>query len=212
MNLKFEKVLVLAPHTDDGEFGCGGTISKLIRNGADVHYVAFSSCEESIPVGFPKDILVKEVKEATKHLGIKPSNLNILNYRVRRFSYHRQEILEDLVKLRKEINPDLIFIPSLQDVHQDHSTIANEALRAFKNKNVLCYELPWNNFTFSMDNFVSINAADLQRKIEAIKKYKSQTTIRNYASDEFLKSLALVRGTQVGEKYAEVFEIKRLVL
>ena len=37
-----ERVLVLAPHTDDGEFGCGGTMARLVEAGADVRYVAFS--------------------------------------------------------------------------------------------------------------------------------------------------------------------------
>lgn len=69
----FQKVLVLAPHTDDGELGCGGTIHRLIQLGKEVHYVAFSTCEESVPEGFPKDILTKEVKAATASLGIKRS-------------------------------------------------------------------------------------------------------------------------------------------
>ena len=30
------RVLILAPHTDDGEFGCGGTIAKHIENGDSV--------------------------------------------------------------------------------------------------------------------------------------------------------------------------------
>ena len=54
---KISKVLVLAPHTDDGELGCGGTIHQLISHGKRVIYVAFSTCEESVPEGFPKDIL-----------------------------------------------------------------------------------------------------------------------------------------------------------
>ncbi len=44
-----QKILVLAPHTDDGELGCGGTIVRLIDEGQDVYYVAFSICEESVP-------------------------------------------------------------------------------------------------------------------------------------------------------------------
>ncbi len=39
-------VLVLAPHTDDGELGCGGFLSKLIEHGVSVTYVAFSTEEE----------------------------------------------------------------------------------------------------------------------------------------------------------------------
>ena len=115
MILNIKNALVLAPHTDDGEFGCGGTISRLINQGVTVHYIAFSWCEESVPHGFPKDILKSEVKKATSVLGIKAENLHILDYKVRHFTSKRQEILEDLIVFRKKINPDLIFIPSLND-------------------------------------------------------------------------------------------------
>jgi LmbE family N-acetylglucosaminyl deacetylase len=37
-----KRILVLAPHIDDGEFGCGGTIAKLIADRAEVFYAAFS--------------------------------------------------------------------------------------------------------------------------------------------------------------------------
>ena len=40
-----KRILILAPHTDDGELGCGATISKLIETSNDVYYVAFSACE-----------------------------------------------------------------------------------------------------------------------------------------------------------------------
>ena len=65
-----KNILVLAPHTDDGELGAGGTINKLIENGANVYYAAFSTAEESVPDGWPKDILKTEVKKATQKLGI----------------------------------------------------------------------------------------------------------------------------------------------
>lgn len=75
-----KKILVLAPHTDDGELGAGGAISYLIEKGAEVYYAAFSTAEESVPDGFPKDILKSEVKKATKCLGIKKENLFIYGY------------------------------------------------------------------------------------------------------------------------------------
>lgn len=206
-----KKVLILAPHTDDGEFGCGATIDKLVKQGSEVYYIAFSSCEESVPDGFPKDVLRTEVKEATSRLGIKPENLFVLDYKVRYFSYNRQEILEDLIKFRKQIDPDLVMIPSLNDVHQDHATIAHEAVRAFKNRNILCYELTWNNFKFSMDYFVTVSEENLDAKINSLGAYESQIAIRNYASEEFVKGLARVRGTQIGKQFAEVFEVVRLI-
>ena len=71
------RVLVLAPHTDDGEFGCGGTIAKFLEQGREVYYAAFSTAEKSVPPGMPKDVLKTEVKEATRRLGIPPANLII---------------------------------------------------------------------------------------------------------------------------------------
>ena len=53
----FEKILILAPHTDDGEFGCGGSIAKFIDQGAEVTYAAFSTAEESLPPDLPPDTL-----------------------------------------------------------------------------------------------------------------------------------------------------------
>ncbi|MGB9596344.1 MAG: PIG-L deacetylase family protein, partial [Candidatus Poribacteria bacterium] len=59
-----EKVLILAPHTDDGELGCGGTIAKFVEEKAQIYYAAFSVCEDSVPVGMPKDTLEKELRQA----------------------------------------------------------------------------------------------------------------------------------------------------
>jgi len=208
---QFKKALVLAPHTDDGEFGCGGTINRLVESGCEVHYAAFSSCRQSVPPQFPPDILVTEVKAATQVLGIKPENLVIFDYEVRLFNYHRQEILDDILKLKKQIAPDLVFIPSLNDIHQDHATITNEGIRAFKGCSIFCYELVWNNFNFNNACFIALEEKHVDKKIEAINRYESQGH-RPYSDKEFLKGLAKVRGVQSGNNYAEAFEIIRLCL
>jgi LmbE family N-acetylglucosaminyl deacetylase len=205
-----KKALVLAPHTDDGELGCGGTIAKLIEQGIEVYYIAFSACEQSVLPHFPPDILITEVKEATKELGIKSENLFLLQYNVRTFNSNRQHILDDLIRFRKELNPDVVFIPSLNDIHQDHATIAEEAVRAFKFTNILSYEMPWNNFTFTTTHFVLLGEDHIKTKIKALKKYKSQAH-RPYANEEFIWSLARTRGVQIGQQYAEVFEVIRLI-
>jgi LmbE family N-acetylglucosaminyl deacetylase len=207
----FRKVLVLAPHTDDGELGAGGTIAKLIESGAQVYYAAFSTAEQSVPEGFPKDILKTEVKKATLKLGIIPENLLIFNFEVRKLNYVRQEILESLIKLRKEINPDLVLLPSLNDIHQDHTTVAAEGLRAFKQKTILGYELIWNNLTFSTSCFVKLNRGHIQKKYDALREYASQHH-RDYTSEEFIFSLAKTRGVQIGSEYAEAFEVIRLIV
>ncbi len=205
-----KKVLVLAPHTDDGEFGCGGTINKLVEEGHEVYYVAFSACEQSVLPQFPSDILITEVKAATKVLGIKPENLILFKYEVRTFNYRRQEILDDIIKLRAKIQPDLVFIPALTDIHQDHKTIAEEALRAFKFTSILSYEMPWNNISFQTSCFYKLSDKNIDIKIEALKKYESQAH-RPYSKETFIKSLATVRGVQISTKYAETFEVIRWI-
>jgi len=207
----FERVLVLSPHTDDGEFGCGGTIAKLVREQKDLFYIGFSSAEKSVPPGFPKDILKKEVKEATQILGIPEEHLILLNYEVRDFPNHRQEILEDMVKFAMDIKPDLVLLPSPNDTHQDHQTIAQEGFRAFKKTSMLGYEIPWNNITFYTNAFFMLSAEELDKKVMALRCYKSQHD-RAYAQEDFIRCLARTRGIQIGGDFAEVFEVIRWVI
>ena len=208
---KIKSVLVLAPHTDDGELGLGGTISRFVAEGKKVTYVAFSTAEESVPEGFPKDILKTEVRNATAVLGIKPENLMIYNYQVRKLNYVRQEILEELIKIKRANQFDLVFIPSAHDIHQDHTTIAQEGVRAFKNTTILGYELIWNNLTFNTQCFIKLEEENIQTKIRALKEYHSQGK-RDYLSDDFVRSLARARGVQVGCEFAEAFEVVRLFI
>lgn len=207
----FLRVLVISPHTDDGEFGCGASIARFIENGKKVFYVAFSTAEDSVPYGYPKNILELEVREATKILGIPSSNLIIYRYKVRKLNYVRQKILEELIKLKNEIKPDLVFIPSPNDLHQDHHTVSMEGIRAFKQISVLGYELPWNNITFNTQTFIRLEEQHILKKIEALKAYKSQKN-RFYLNEDFIKSLAITRGTQITAKYAEVFEVIRWII
>ena len=134
-----KNILVLAPHTDDGELGCGGLISKAVRQGAQVYYAAFSTADESVPSIFPSNQLEIEVKNATTIIGVKPENLFIYKHTVRKLNYVRQEILEEMIKLREKIQPDIVLLPSRNDIHQDHSTVTAEGIRAFKNCSILGY-------------------------------------------------------------------------
>jgi LmbE family N-acetylglucosaminyl deacetylase len=130
---------------------------------------------------------------------------------VRQFPSQRQQILEDLVALNSRLRPQVVFLPSPTDTHQDHSVIAAEGFRAFKRCSMLGYEVPWNNLDFRTSCFVEISEEDLRTKIDALSMYRSQAH-RAYASEEFIRSLATVRGVQIGKRYAESFEVIRWVL
>ena len=209
MNNK-SKVLILAPHTDDGEIGCGGTISMLCRHGLEIYYVAFSAAEKSVGKEWPRDILYSEVKKAVYRLGLKDENLTVLDFEVREFPRFRQEILEKMIDFDRKINPDIVFLPSTLDTHQDHQVISQEGFRAFKRKTILGYELLWNNLTFTTSSFFVLDEQDIKRKIEAVKCYKSQRNRYKNLPDT-LKKLAELRGQQIKEKYAEAYEVIRIV-
>ncbi len=205
-----ERALVLAPHTDDGEFGCGGTMARLVEAGADVRYVAFSIATRSLPPGFAPDTLAREVREATSELAIPPENLTVHNFDVRTFPDHRQEILELLIEIWNDWRPDCVFQPAVHDVHQDHQTIASEGLRAFKRTTVLGYEIPWNNFDFSYQAYVALEQRHIERKVAALQRYASQQH-RRYASAEYVWSVSRTHGINVNREYAEVFQVYRVV-
>jgi N-acetylglucosamine malate deacetylase 1 len=207
----WQRVLVLAPHTDDGEFGCGGTIARLLEENAEIRYVAFSIATKSLPEGFPPDTLAREVQEATAEIGIPDEGLVLHDFEVRTFPERRQDILEILIEVGEAWQPDVVFMPSLHDVHQDHQVVAAEGLRAFKRTTVLGYEIPWNNFNFDYQAYVALEREHVERKVAALGKYESQQH-RNYATPDYIWNLARTRGINVNREYAEVFEVYRVVV
>lgn len=205
--LHTQKILVLAPHTDDGELGCGASLAKYIAAGKEITYAAFSTCSQSLPKEVPADTLAVECRAATKALGIQ--NVVFFDFTVRQLLFHRQEILEELIQLNKSLQPQTVLIPAEHDVHQDHQVIYAEGLRAFKNCNVLGYELPWNNFRFAPTYFEKVEESHVEAKQKALREYKSQAH-RAYMQPSFTTALATVRGVQCGASFAEAFEVYRL--
>jgi len=203
--------MVLAPHTDDGELGCGGTIAKLSSEGKEVFYAAFCLCSKALPKTFPSNTLELECQKATSILGIPPSRLVLFNYEVRELPQSRQQILEELLKLNKDIHPEVVLLPAASDIHQDHQVIHQEGMRAFKNTTFAGYELPWNNYSIRTNFFVRISEADLTKKVACLKAYESQAG-KNYMNPDFIRSLAKVRGVQANSSYAEAFEIYRWMI
>lgn len=206
-----KRVLVLAPHTDDAELGCGGTIARLAEEGCRVHVAAFSTAEESLPPGWPPDTLKREFANAMPILGVPSDHLLVYDFPVRKLSYHRQEVLEMLVSLRRQLDPDLVLVPSGHDLHQDHQVVHAEGLRAFKDMSLFGYELAWNHISFSAQAFSVLAQRHIERKWAALQCYKSQLCLgRLYLTKEFVEGIAHVRGAQVKAEWAEAFEVLRI--
>lgn len=204
------RALVLGAHIDD-EWGCAGTICRLVENGIEVHLASFSPATISVPDGFPPEALKREALEAIAVLGIPQGRYRQYDFPVRHFPAHRQEILEELVLLRREIEPDLVFVPATVDIHQDHHVMAQEALRAFKHVTILGYEMPMNTVAFEHSCFVRLEERHLDAKLAHAAAYRSQA-FRPYFDPEAMTALARVRGLQINQPAAEAFEVVRMAI
>jgi len=198
------RVLALAPHTDDVELGCGGFLSKLKKQGVLIDVVAFSEAQP-LSVGNP----VEEYKNAMEIIGV--STVEFLGYKPRYFHEKRQDILDYLWNKSKDNNYNMVLCPSSYDQHQDHQVIYQECFRAFKKTSIFGYEMPWNNRTFSTDIFVKLNRQSIDTKYKMVDCYKTQGE-RVFMSKEYIFDVARTRGLQVGCEYAECYEAIRLVI
>ena len=197
-----KKVLVISPHTDDGEIGCGGTISKFVREGKEIFYLALSHSFLQ-PDGHTRSDLSGECKNALKVLGIK--SYSILGFEARNFLRDRQRILDTFIQIKKEFNPDLVFVSTSYDLHQDHQVVTEEARRAFRECSILGYEMFGKKQGENLSFFVILEERDIKKKIKAFHQYKSQK-FRRYYNPKILEGLAALRGLQIRCDYAEAFE------
>jgi len=206
-------ILILSPHTDDAELGAGGTITKYLSEGHKIKWVVFSTAEESLPIDLPSDTLSNEFTNVYKSIGLNDDDVKIFHFKVRHLNYHRQEVLEELYKIKNSFNPDLVIGPSMNDLHQDHKTVAEEMIRAFKSSSsIISYELPWNHLTFNTQMFIKLDEAQIGKKLEMLNHYKSQIKLgRYYFSEDFIRGLAITRGAQINHKFAEAFEVIRWI-
>ena len=191
-----KKALVLSPHTDDAELGCGGTIAKMIEEGWEVHIIYFSAVAERYPN------LVEEAAKSSEIMGV---THEILDFYTRFFPRDRQGILQALYDHSRTIEYDVVFTPTTTDIHQDHGVVTEEAKRAFRNCTLLGYELPWNNLSVSLNCFIPLKERHIKKKILALDCYDSQKH-NPYFNEKFFRSVVKMRGIQLASDFAEGFE------
>ena len=203
-----QNCLFIAPHTDDVELGAGATLSRCVNECERVDVVVFSTAIESLPTGSPADRLKYEFYSSMEKYGIPIENLHVLNFPVRRLNYFRQEILDELIILKNQFSPTIVFTPAMGDVHQDHECVTYETIRAFKSQTIFGYELPWNHFQFQSRVYFEITEKHLDTKIEALRSYESQVEKkRPYFDPAFTLGQARMHGVKSGYGLAEAFDL-----
>ncbi|NWF64882.1 MAG: PIG-L family deacetylase [Chloroflexi bacterium] len=207
MNFFGKRVLFLGAHPDDIELGCGALLHHIVKNtDAEVLCVTLSDNQKN-----PDLLKVKnEHLNAMKALGVPEKNVVLGPFTTRVFPDARQDILEFFLKLRKDFNPDLIFTHSKQDVHQDHNTMTDEALRAFRGITVLGFDVVRSSYGFFPNFLVEITEEDANKKIEALSCYDTYQN-RYYFNADLTRSIMIRHGALAERPFAEGFDILRIV-
>jgi LmbE family N-acetylglucosaminyl deacetylase len=194
---------MLGAHPDDVEYGMGGTVHRFSDQFKSAHYVVLSSTLE-----FRQNRGIdEELRASAKLMGIR--SLQLMDYPWMEFHSARGKIRQFLFELKKKSRPDIVFIPSKDDVHQDHEVLSQEAFRIFRDISVLAYEVVRSSIHFEPNLFISLRKQDLDAKIRFLQAYKTQRNLF-YFAPHVVQALAVTRGTHSGERLAEGFEIMRL--
>jgi N-acetylglucosamine malate deacetylase 1 len=205
MNFFGKNVLFLGAHPDDIELGCGALLHHIARQ-TDVLCVTLSDNLKNPDLRNVKN----EHFEAMAVLGVPREKIVLGPFTTRVFPDSRQDILEYFLKLRRDFHPDLIFVHSKQDVHQDHLTMTDEALRAFRGITVLGFDVVRSSYGFFPHFLAEVSEEDVSRKIEALSCYETYRD-RYYFNSELTRSIMVRHGALAECPFAEGFDILRIV-
>ena len=203
-----QKVLFLGAHPDDIEIGCGALLSHMMHvcEGCDVRCVTLSDNQKN-----PKlKNLIKEHYNSMQVLGVPEDKVILGAFETRNFPRDRQKILEFLYELNHSFCPDIVFAHSSADIHQDHGVVTTEALRAFRGRTVLGFDVLRSSYGFFPHFLVEVNEDDVERKVQALAQYKTYTDVY-YTSPDITRSTLVRYGALAERPYAEGFDILRIV-
>jgi len=217
-----KKILVIAPHPDDEVLGCGGTIAKYSKKEGEVYLCVVT---KAYTPDWSEEFLKtrqKEIEKVNEILGIKKTYF--LNFpTVKLDTIPQKELNDSILKIIKEIQPEVLYIPHQGDLNKDHRLVFEATLVAVRPtsgpvKRILSYETLSETEGGSLIKIFVPNVYEditntFNIKIEAMKKYRSE--IREYPhprSLEIIEALAKKRGSESGFKLAEAFILIREIL
>lgn len=205
MNFFGKRVLFLGAHPDDIEIGCGALISNIVGK-SELLCVTLSDNQKNPEL----TNLVAEHQNSMRILGVPEDHVVIGQFETRRFPQARQEILEFLFQTNRSYQPDIVFVHTKADIHQDHGTLTEEALRAFRGTSVLGFDVIRSSYGFFPNFLVEVSEQDVEAKINALAQY---TTYQNryYFNAEITRSTLIRNGAICERRFAEGFDILRVV-
>ena len=218
--------LAFSPHPDDVELRCGGTLIKLSDGGHSTGVIDLTIGEMSTRGSTPEREREREAEESSKILSLQcRENLAIPDGNVRLSEDNKLKVIRAIRRYR----PRVLMLPYWEDRHPDHAhasrLIFDAAYLSGLSKldtgqkahrpEILVYYMGYFEFTPS---FVVDVSAEHERKMEAIRAYRSQFYNPDYQAEEtmlskpeFLEDLELKSryyGSLIGATYGEPFLVR----
>ena len=205
MNFFGKNILFIGAHPDDIELGCGAFLHQILPH-SQVLCVTLSDNQKNPNL---KNV-VQEHLASYAVLGVPQERVIIEQFETRKFPDKRQEVLEYLLKLRKDFKPDMVFVHTRSDIHQDHNVVTEEALRAYRGTTVLGFDVVRSSYGFFPHFLVEVSQADVDAKLAALAEYKTYTD-KYYFDPSLLRATMVRHGALAERPYAEGFDILRIV-
>jgi LmbE family N-acetylglucosaminyl deacetylase len=199
------KVCFIGAHPDDIELGCGALIAHIASK-SELLCVTLSDNQKNPALKH----VVEEQQRSMTVLGVPSRNVVVGSFETRRFPHFRQEILEYLIELNREHHPEIVFVHTRSDIHQDHAAVTDEALRAFRGTTVLGFDVIRSSHGFFPSFLVEVSEADVQKKIEALAQYKTYQD-KYYFKADVTRATLIRHGAMAERPFAEGFDILRII-
>ena len=199
------KVLCLGAHSDDIEIGCGGTILKLAETGVECCWVVFSAdATRRTEALRSADLFLSNESKRT---------VTVKDFKESFFPFEGAEIKVFFEQLKQEFTPDVVFTHYRHDLHQDHRVISDLTWNTFRSHLILEYEIPKYDGDLGSPNvFSGLDESLCSRKIQSLMACFETQRQKHWFDEETFRAMMRLRGVECGERYAEAFYGRKLLL
>ncbi len=207
------KILAVGAHLDDIELACGGTLAKAVDRGHNVKMIVMSKSGYSNYDGRvirTEENAIIEGRNAARVLGI--DDIEILGFETKDIPFH-STVIEVLDEKIQDYRPDIIFTHWIFDTHQAHEGVAKSTIAAARRHNNICmyepiYPAGRSYMGFRPQMYIDVGGYE-EQKLEALRQHKTEYKKFGEEWVEGTKARMLYRGYEMGQEYAEAFEIVR---
>lgn len=201
------RILCLGSHSDDIEIGCGATILRLLREygGCRVDWFVFSANRERRREALQSARLFLSDSRTKK--------IVIRSYRDGFFPYQGAKIKEEFERMKRAVDPDIIFTHYRHDLHQDHRLINEMTWNTFRNHLILEYEIPKYDGDMGSPNvFMELKESVCRTKIGYLRKAFASQRKKHWFAEETFLALLRLRGVEANSstRFAEAFYARKV--